>query len=479
MPVVVGDAFKGHVLCRAIAVAAIGVLPLLGCAASNGDAEISDVDSDLTAKYDQGRLVPQMGLLLGGNGAPSNAAETANWKKMGLRFSRVEVNPADSSNKADLISKNYIGNASEYDLKILGNNKNGISTVILLGYTPKWNASVAGDTKSKPKDESVWQGYVEAVVKRYSAAPYNVKYFQVWNEAAGPLYASAQATFWHGPPAASNHVYSNAMEDYVSSIHIPAAKIIRSHKAYVVYGGWPCESSNATYEQWLEHKSSVYGQTMLDWTDYLDTHYLAPADMQELWARYQATGKIRGIWQTEVGYSRMIDPNFIARYYFRMASFAVRQNWTSPDQFVAMVYHPSGTESFMLTNRDTDVMNPSGRALVTLLEHTSGKLGYFGNPIKFSSGSSGWALYNDHEIVFQVTSKAGAHTIEVDTLTAPKSFKVGYWDAVSGGEMHTRLTSTKWSGKTLTIHFDAPGSFVDADHVPLDKMGYIVVTPGT
>ena len=70
---------------------------------------------------------------------------------------------------------------------MIRNNRNGIGSLLLFGYTPIWNASVPGDTNSAPVDVEAWKRYVDAVVRKYSAPPYNLRYFQIWNEAAGKV----------------------------------------------------------------------------------------------------------------------------------------------------------------------------------------------------------------------------------------------------------------------------------------------------
>ena len=103
----------------------------------------------------------------------------------------------------------------------------------------------------------------------------------IWNEAAGSLSGgSPQATFWHGPGPSNLPVRER--HGRLVDGDIPQPKIIRSHNAYVVYGGWPDQGGIDTYSTWLEYVSAVHGARMLDWVDYLDLHYLGVNEEETL-----------------------------------------------------------------------------------------------------------------------------------------------------------------------------------------------------
>ncbi|OWA73336.1 glycoside hydrolase family 39, partial [Klebsiella pneumoniae] len=112
----------------------------------------------------------------------------------------------------------------KYDDLITEAHNKGYILLPILGYTPTWGTN--GGQSSPPTEEKDWTDFISAVVNRYSRAPYNIKYYQIWNE------PTKKAGFWKG---------SN--EQFIDSIYIPAAKIIKKHGGKVVFGGWPISNS--------------------------------------------------------------------------------------------------------------------------------------------------------------------------------------------------------------------------------------------
>jgi hypothetical protein len=266
------------------------------------------------------------------------------------------------------------------------------------------------------------------------------------------------------------------MQDYVNLIHIPAARIIRKYHAYVVYGGWPDQGGLNNYFAWLEYHSPEQDAKMIDWVDYLDIHYLGIGDLETLYQRYGASGKVRGIWQTEIGDAYLHDQNYLPEYYFDLAVWAMKRNWNDPNKYVSLVYHWDG----QLTNRGSPrTYTPSGRALITLRTNVSGALAPFDHQVKFSPDLSGKALYSDNKIVFQVTGAKGRRSLDVTDLTAPPShrFKAVYIDAVEGTAVPDADLVSSWQGTTLSLQFNVPGPKKDLDGKPRDHLGYLLVTP--
>jgi hypothetical protein len=202
---------------------------------------------------------PRMSQLIGSNGWAGSPGDVDMWRAMGISWGRDSVGPGQAHGADDVMNVDRTNPTFASDLTpaLLSNQSNGIGSLLLLGYTPWWNATVPKDSKSAPVDVEAWKRYVDAVVRKYSAPPYNLRYFQIWNEAAGKLSGGlAQSTFWHGPDADGNvktsKPYEHAMQDYVERVHLPAAKIIRSYNAYVVYGGWPDLVGLDNVKTWLE-----------------------------------------------------------------------------------------------------------------------------------------------------------------------------------------------------------------------------------
>lgn len=421
--------------------------------------------------------------LIGANGWPTSDEEIRFWQCMGLSWGRDSVGPGAARSAPGRVDIGKTGPGYDLDLPsiILRNNRSGIKSLLLLGYTPDWNASVSADWLSAPKDVSVWERYVEAVVKKYSAPPYNIKYFQIWNEAAGELSGgSPQATFWHGPgfnaDPKRSRPYARAMQDYVERVHIPAAKIVRKYHASVVYGGWPDQGGLENYFRWLEYTTPAQRARMLDWVDYLDVHYLGVPEMEALYQRYVKTGMVRGIWQTEVGDAYINDRDYLPTFFFELAVWALDRNWDHADKYVSMIYHWDGGEPYRLTHRGPPrAYNPSGRSLITLTRTVSGALAPFPHPVEFSAGASGKALYSDSSIVFQVSSTPGRRSLVVRDLPAPipGGFAVDYIDAMQGETVANASITSSWQGTRLSIGFNVPAAAGQSRR----HLGYLVVTP--
>ncbi|MEX3958508.1 hypothetical protein [Trinickia sp. EG282A] len=425
--------------------------------------------------------------LIGSNGWPLSPKDVSVWQAMGLTWGRDSVGPGIlpplSDDKVE-VDKTGAGFAFDLPAIIARNNRNGINSLLLLAYTPVWNASRPGDDKSAPKDVRSWERYVEAVVRKYSAPPYHLKYFQIWNEAAGPLTGGApQATFWHGPNFDGDRhsgPYARAMQDYVDRIHIPAAQIIRKYDAYVVYGGWPDQGGLSHYFEWLEYRSSVHGARMLDWVDYLDIHYLGIPQMDALYQRYVANGDARGIWQTEIGDRYMEDPHFLPTYLFELAVWALGRDWNEDNKYVTMVYHWDGFEPFRLTHRGPPrTYNASGSSLIVLHRTVSGALSPCRISFRSDSDSHVRALCSDDAIVLQVTAAPGWRTVYLDDLPAVASsrFRIALIDAITGTRSPKESLVSGWERNALSIRFMVPKSTNGPPDEAPRHLAYLVLTP--
>lgn len=154
--------------------------------------------------------------------------------------------------------------------------------------TNRWGEVIAeGDwylsDKNQLSEEAVdsWVKYCEYFVERFSAPPYNLEYFQIWNEA----YPSSG--FWAGD-----------MDIYFERVHVPAAKAIQAKGGKVVFGGWPCCGPTSELVELLDRHDAW------ETIDIHDVHYYPLASMDYLWR----AAKERGIeepcvWQTEMGFT--------------------------------------------------------------------------------------------------------------------------------------------------------------------------------
>jgi hypothetical protein len=424
--------------------------------------------------------------LIGANGWPVTPADIDMWKAMGITWGRDSVGPGQRHSPEDPVEVDKTGAAFDHDLPpaILQNNRNGIHSLLLLGYTPKWNASVPGDSRSAPKDDSVWTRYVETVVRTYVAPPYNVRHFQIWNEAAGPLSGgAAQATFWHGGKhlavQRAQHAqvtpYDRAMQDYVELVHVPAARIVRKYGGYVVYGGWPDQGGLETYMKWLEYRSPVAKARMIDWVDYLDTHYLGVDALTPLYERYVANGPARGVWQTEIGDRYMMDPHYLPMYFFKFAVWALDHNWDDPDKYVSMIYHWDGFEPYRLTHRGNPrTYNVSGRSLIVLNQTVGGALAPFEGHVAFDRNASGLALRSGSDVVIQVRASPGRKTVRVDGWQGSHS-GVRMIDALTGEAADAAALSARVDGSSVSIDLDVPEDVNGGGAAPV-HLAYLVVS---
>ncbi|SMG59900.1 hypothetical protein SAMN06265784_114116 [Paraburkholderia susongensis] len=424
--------------------------------------------------------------LIGTNGWAGSAADIEMWRAMGISWGRGSVGPGQPDGPSETMRVDRTGVAFDSDLQsvLVRNERNGIGSLLLLGYTPRWNASVPGDTNSAPVDVDAWKQYVDAVVRKYSAPPYNLRYFQIWNEAAGKLSGGLpQATFWHGPDFSQDEKrskpYERAMQDYVERIHIPAARIIRRYHAYVVYGGWPDQGGLENFQRWLEYRSPVLNERMLDWVDYIDTHYLAVADLDSLYQQYVKDGPARGIWQTEIGDEYMKDPHYLPRYFFEFAVWALARNWDDPNKYLSMIYHWDGYEPFRLTHRGPPARtyNVSGRSLIVLRETASGRLGGFSKPLQLGTGVAASALLSGDDLVMQVSASAGWQTVAIGGLGAARSrvTRVEFIDALTGNASAPDDLASSWENGQMKVRFKVPDQVNGAGNNPPKHLAYLVV----
>jgi hypothetical protein len=268
------------------------------------------------------------------------------------------------------------------------------------------------------------------------------------------------------------------MQDYVERIHIPAARIIRKYKAYVVYGGWPDQGGLDTFTQWLEYRSPTLNERMLDCVDYLDFHYLNVDDLSPIYDKYVKNGPARGIWQTEIGDRFIIDPHYLPRYFFDFAVWALERNWDDPDKYVSTVYHWDGYEPFRLTHRGPPrTYNVSGKSLVVLRKTLPGALAPLAASLKFSEDASGSALYSGSDIVVQVSASTGWRTVEINTRSTPASGQasVAFIDALTGVAAAAQDAQARWNGSTLSVRFKVPEVMNGAERKTPAHLAYLVV----
>jgi hypothetical protein len=215
------------------------------------------------------------------------------------------------------------------DATVNASASQGVQVLLDLAYTPGWANNNEGEYYAATA-LSDWQNFVAAVVHRYIG---KVTYFQVWNE-------PTTQGFWR----VSSTSPRTADQQFVTNIYIPAAIIIHSYGGEVVFGGWPDGPVAELTENVLGYKPPGYNYAYT-YTDYVDVHYDSLSAWQSLYASWVATGKIKGIWQTEIGYTN--DPAFLTTTYLQFLYWAMADGttsgtpggeWTSADMYKLFWY---------------------------------------------------------------------------------------------------------------------------------------------
>jgi len=173
---------------------------------------------------------------------------------------------------------------------------------------------LAGVGWAAPEHVEDWENFVDHVVAHYSAPPFSLRCFQVWNE------PTTQAGFWKG----------KTNLDFVDLVYLPAARIIRRHNCLVVFGGWPLSNNLQEFSQILSYHDAWR------WTDILDVHYHGNLAWQPLYQQWVRTGRCRGIWQTEVGFTSF--PIGVPNLYLRSLYWALQAGWKDPVQYKVFWY---------------------------------------------------------------------------------------------------------------------------------------------
>lgn len=230
--------------------------------------------------------------------------------------------------------------------------------------------SVLSDlTKFPAANVNDWSNYVYRVASFLHAPPYNVQYFQIWNEA---YYGNG---FWYG-----------GLNEYIQKVHLPAAQAIHAAGGQVVYGGWPDVALPGGLLNLLT-ANNAWGSI-----DVLDMHYFQVGDVQTLRAGADAQGYTNmAIWQTEIGFTS--DYVYSANYYPRALFWSLTNNWAQ-DKYRAFYFaNQSGTSSGDYGYNDDlwlgTTLNGSGIVLTNL----AAVLGGTNQLIQFTGVTSSPALF--------------------------------------------------------------------------------------
>jgi hypothetical protein len=190
---------------------------------------------------------------------------------------------------------------AKMDAKVAEAHALGVEVLPMLGYTAKWAAGAAGGF-GPARDVADWEEYVERVVARYSRPPYNLRYFQVWNEPSW-----TPMTFWKrsGP-------------EWIDTVYLPAARIIRRYGCRVVLGGWADADVAHLNDALAWHDAWRF-------TDIIDIHYSPIGVWQDIWDHWLRDGRCLGVWQTEIGFHDF--PEYIPNLNPRALYWALKHGW--------------------------------------------------------------------------------------------------------------------------------------------------------
>jgi hypothetical protein len=182
--------------------------------------------------------------------------------------------------------------------------------------------------RSAPLVETDWTGYVSYVVANLHKAPYNLDYFQIWNEAV------PDPGGWDVVFNEPGFFYDGKFDDYMNKIHLPAVKVIRDAGCKVVYGGYPGTkyTSPERFVAMMNHYKA-WGTV-----DIIDLHYYHWWDLEIIHKAAVAAGYPNlGYWQTEWGYTT--DPVALSSEYPFAIYWALTSGvWNGPDKFKYFYY---------------------------------------------------------------------------------------------------------------------------------------------
>ena len=242
---------------------------------------------------------------------------------------------------------------------VTANHANGVEVLPLLAGVPGWAQSACDAGAGNcgwypPANPSDWTDFVTAFVSHYVAPPFDLRYFEIWNE-----------------PGQYGNFWPLDYQSFVDDIFNPAAQIVRQHGGLVVFGGYPCDECG---QPWTVDAMDAFSfDTMLSYhgawqnTDVLNIHYDPLKDWKSLYGTWVATGKITGgIWQTEVGWDD--NPSRYTAFYLQSLTWALSAgNWAQNAQrYKLMWYAGEGPDPKDLVDVGAGALTPTGVQLSTM-----------------------------------------------------------------------------------------------------------------
>ena len=196
-------------------------------------------------------------------------------------------------------------------------------TLRVLDGTPGWESNNPSGWGSD------WSTYVTKVVQTLRAAPYNIQYYQIWNEAS-----NVSNSFW----------WDGTWADYFNYVLNPTGKLIHQLGGKAVYGGYP--SGPHSVQDYISQLDTYSAWANLD---VLDMHYYNTWHLDTLRKAADARGYPNlGIWQTECGYTN--DEVYIADNYPRTLYWALSNKWNAADKYKLFYYVQDGSDNLSIRN---------------------------------------------------------------------------------------------------------------------------------
>ena len=319
-----------------------------------------------------------------------------------VRWGRDHIDWGSVMPSSGVFDNNYLIERGEY---ILEAKRHGVTVLPMLGYTAEWAANRSGyeyvynniryvfgpvvsesgsyltrqenrirangnSQSGYPRNVALsswntpfekiyvedWKAYIRKVVETYSAEPYNIEYFQVWNEA----HPDRSTAFYHG-----------GWEQYMPDVHIAAAEIIQELGCKVVYGGYP--GGNNLHPDQLVGALSEYDAWQ--YTDVFSLHYHDPWDLDKFYYEALKRGyNAPEVWQTEIGWTShngFVMENYLSTFYH----FLDRRS-DNPNQFKQIYFAWYGSQGYddghLKALLNPEGITPHGKSMKTLMQALDG-----------------------------------------------------------------------------------------------------------
>jgi len=349
------------------------------------------------------------------------------YEKLGVRWCRADFTWDRVESSEDKINLAWL------DDMLFKAIKYGITVMPILCYCARWasicpkGAFIEDPHHFPPRETAYWENYVKTIVSKYSSLPYNLKYYEIWNEPNIEV-------FWKVD-----------WEKYIDEILIPAAKVIHKYNCFVVapsvtlehfgYSSfvsefmqrWNLENCRERIDEWLSYHEAY------KYIDILSIHYSKGDTGEEkgkntsnlmpfynhIYDKWIKPGKIKGIWNTEEGLTAEHPPGekatlekweeapygqWVPRYIIPVISWAIEHNWDFKDKYKVCWYeittNPSGVlYPTALINNEKLEIKEVGMALRTLAKEI-----FTGNTL----------IYKDYEVLNEKEEEVVSYGFKID-----------------------------------------------------------------